>query len=121
MGHRESGRCEGESGRGGVNGVGENSVRSIAYDVAVIVEEKNREYGSAFKKVSHILSILFPNGIPQKKYHDVAILVRVLDKVCRIANANEVGVRKDAWLDICGYALICLSEGDMNGVESEGV
>ena len=98
-----------------------SSVRSIASDVAIIVEEKNKDYGSAFQKVSEILTILFPNGIPVNKYHDVAILIRVLDKVCRIANANSKDVKKDAWLDICGYALLRLSEGDLNGTESERV
>ena len=98
-----------------------NDVRSVASDVAVIVEEKNKEYDSAFEKVSKILFILFPNGIPTNKYHDAAILIRVLDKVCRIANTNDKGVKKDAWLDICGYALLRLSEGDLNGVESERV
>jgi len=96
-------------------------VRSVACDVVVVVEEKNREYGSAFQKVSEILNILFPNGIPTSKYHDVAILVRVLDKICRIASANDKNVKKDAWLDITGYGLLRLSEGDLNGVESERV
>jgi len=93
----------------------------IARDVASMVKEKNKEYGSAFQKVSHILSILFPNGIPTSKYHDVAILVRVLDKICRIASANDKNVKKDAWFDICGYGLLRLSEGDLNGVEDERV
>ena len=96
-------------------------LKQTASDVAIIVEEKNREYGSAFQKVSHILSVLFPNGIPTSKYHDVAILVRVLDKICRIASANDKNVKKDAWLDITGYGLLRLSEGDLNGVESERV
>ena len=96
-------------------------LESISRDVVSIVKEKNREYGSAFQKVSHILSILFPNGIPTNKYHDVAILVRVLDKVCRIASANDKDVKKDAWLDITGYGLLRLSEGDLNGVEGERV
>ena len=93
----------------------------IARDVAGIVREKNRGYGSAFQKVSHILSILFPNGIPTSKYHDVAILIRVLDKICRIATANDKDVKKDAWLDIVGYGFLRLSEGDLNGVEGERV
>jgi len=96
-------------------------LESISRDVVSIVKEKNREYGSAFQKVSHILSILFPNGIPTNKYHDVAILIRVLDKICRIASANDKDVKKDAWLDITGYGLLRLSEGDLNGVESERV
>ena len=96
-------------------------VRSVACDVVVVVEEKNREYGSAFQKVSEILNILFPNGIPTNKYHDVAILIRVLDKIYRIASANDKNVKKDAWLDITGYGLLRLSEGDLNGVESERV
>jgi len=96
-------------------------VRSIACDIVSIVKEKNKEYGSAFQKVSEILNILFPNGIPTSKYHDVAILIRVLDKICRIASANDKDVKKDAWLDLTGYGLLRLSEGDLNGVEGERV
>ena len=96
-------------------------LESISCDVVSIVKEKNKEYGSAFQKVSEILTILFPNGIPTNKYHDVAILIRVLDKVCRIASANDKDVKKDAWLDLTGYGLLRLSEGDLNGVEGERV
>ncbi len=99
----------------------ELELESISRDVVGVVKEKNREYGSAFQKVSEILTILFPNGIPTNKYHDVAILIRVLDKVCRIASANDKDVKKDAWLDLTGYGLLRLSEGDLNGVESERV
>jgi len=45
----------------------------------------------------------------------------VLDKICRIANANDKDVKKDAWLDIAGYGLLRLSEGDLNGVEDERI
>ena len=83
----------------------ELELESISRDVVGVVKEKNREYGSAFQKVSEILTILFPNGIPTNKYHDVAILIRVLDKVCRIASANDKDVKKDAWLDLTGYGL----------------
>lgn len=89
----------------------------VAACVVKTVRDKNKEYGNAFKKVSEVLSILFPSGITSDKYHDVALLIRVLDKICRIANTNDEGVKKDAWLDICGYALLRL--GDLNGVESE--
>ena len=56
----------------------------IARDVASMVKEKNRGYGSAFQKVSHILSILFPNGIPTNKYHDVAILSECLTRFAEL-------------------------------------
>jgi len=96
-------------------------LEAIARDVAGMVREKNRGYGGALQKVSRTLSILFPNGVPTSKYHDVAILIRVLDKICRIASANDKDVKKDAWLDITGYGLLRLSEGDLNGVEDERV
>ena len=89
----------------------------VAACVVKTVRDKNKEYGSAFRKVSEILSILFPSGMTPDKYDDAALLIRVLDKICRIANTNSEEVKKDAWLDICGYALLRL--GDLNGVESE--
>jgi len=89
----------------------------LAACVVKTVKDKNKQYGSAFRKVSEILSVLYPYGILPEQYDDAALLIRVLDKICRIANTNDEEVKKDAWLDICGYALLRL--GDLNGIESE--
>ena len=70
------------------------------------VAEKNNAYGSAFEQITLMLLQLFPNGIPPEKYGDVSILIRLLDKVCRIANSQENFNNEDAWDDIMGYAMV---------------
>lgn len=72
----------------------------------LLVAEKNSAYGSAFEQITKLLEQLFPNGIPVHKYGDVSILIRMLDKVCRIANEQENFNNEDAWDDIMGYAMI---------------
>jgi len=67
-----------------------------------LVREKNSGYGNAANKTADILKILYPNGISTKDYHDALLLLRVLDKICRIAN----GQLEDSWRDIAGYGIL---------------
>jgi len=68
-----------------------------------LVGEKQEQYGKAHEKVEKMLEILFPDGI-YPPYHGVSILIRMLDKVCRIAAGNKG--EENAWEDIAGYAIL---------------
>ena len=68
-----------------------------------LVEEKNKAYGNAWVASAKILEILFPNGIKPEQYVDVLLLVRLFDKLCRIANGNTNALGEDAWKDGAGY------------------
>ena len=82
-------------------------IKKIAADISQLVEEKQDAYGNAFERTAQILSILYPNGINVEQLHDAALLVRVLDKICRIAHNNET-MGESPWRDICGYSLLAL-------------
>ena len=82
-------------------------IKKIAADISQLVEEKQDAYGNAFERTAEILSILYPNGIDVEQLHDAALLVRVLDKICRIAHNNET-MGESPWRDICGYSLLAL-------------
>lgn len=82
-------------------------IKKIAADISQLVEEKQDAYGNAFERTAQILSILYPNGIGVEQLQDAALLVRVLDKICRIAHDNET-MGESPWRDICGYSLLAL-------------
>lgn len=82
-------------------------IKKIAADISQLVEEKQDAYGNAFERTAEILSILYPNGIGVEQLQDAALLVRVLDKICRIAHDNET-MGESPWRDICGYSLLAL-------------
>lgn len=91
----------------------ETSIKVIASELGNILEEKNKSYGSAFTKVKDFLTILYPNGIPVESYGDMVILVRIFDKMMRIANDPEA-FNEDPYKDIAGYGLLKVWEKESN-------
>ena len=77
----------------------------LAGEIASILQIKNAAYGNAFAKTTEILKLLYPNGIPLTSYDDVHVIVRVLDKLSRIAQNNDP-LGEDPWSDICGYSIL---------------
>jgi hypothetical protein len=92
-------------------------IKKIAADISQLVEEKQDAYGNAFERTAEILSILYPNGIGVEQLQDAALLVRVLDKICRIAHDNET-MGESPWRDICGYSLLALQRTEA-GLDAE--
>ena len=80
----------------------------LAYDLGKKAAQKNSDYGSAFDQINRIFLILYPDGIKPQQYSDATILVRMLDKVCRIANGGSKFFAEDSWHDIFGYSLVRL-------------
>ena len=79
-----------------------------------LVEKKNAAYGDAFRKVGAILRIMYPDGVPPERYDDLTGTVRVLDKLCRIANMKEA-FGESPWTDIAGYGLLGVVRDESKG------
>ena len=82
---------------------------TLAMEIATLLQQKNAAYGSAFEKTTDILKQLYPKGIPVDSYKDVHVIVRVLDKLSRIAQNNDP-FGEDPWMDICGYSILAQTE-----------
>lgn len=79
--------------------------RDLATKIGALVDEKNTAYGNSFGEVGDFLKILYPNGIPPESYTDALCIVRIFDKLKRIAtNKNAFG--ESPYQDIAGYALL---------------
>jgi hypothetical protein len=84
-----------------------------ALEVAQVVKEKNKAYGSAFAKTGDFLKLLYPEGIEPDQYKDALLLVRIFDKQMRIATDKDA-LGENPYQDIQGYGLLgCL------GLENE--
>lgn len=77
----------------------------IAESIASTVAEKNAAYGDSFAKAGDILETLYPNGITREQYRDMLAVVRVVDKLFRIATDRDA-LGESPWRDIAGYALL---------------
>lgn len=77
----------------------------IGRSIGALVAEKNAAYGDSFKNSGEIMKFLFPKGIPPEKYQISLALVRILDKIFRIAT-NPGYNNEDPWKDIAGYCIL---------------
>jgi hypothetical protein len=77
----------------------------LGKEIGEVVDLKNKFYGNAFERAGEVLKIFFPNGVTPNQYIDMLAIVRILDKLFRIAtNAEKAG--EDAYKDIAGYGLL---------------
>lgn len=76
-----------------------------ALEVGRLVKEKNKAYGSSFLDAAKIMAILYPDGIRPDQYEDATVMVRVIDKLKRVATDNDP-YGEDPWEDITGYGLL---------------
>ena len=74
-------------------------------DLGALVDKKNAAYGDSFRKSGAIVRSLYPNGISPEQCDDALVMVRIIDKLFRIAN-RKTAFGEDPWQDIAGYALL---------------
>jgi len=86
------------------------SFTELANGIGELVENKNKAYGSAFDKCGDFLKVLYPEGIKPEQYKDMLCIVRVFDKLMRIATSYDGTEEKkvDAYSDLMGYGLLGL-------------
>ena len=88
-----------------------NKFEKIASDLSTILSMKNEAYGNAFDKTTQILTLLYPNGIKVDQFKDVHVIVRMLDKLYRIARDND-HMGESPYMDIAGYSILALARDD---------
>jgi hypothetical protein len=81
------------------------SLSDIGKEVGELCEEKNRAYGDSFAKAGVILAGLYPHGVAPHQYTDMLGVIRVLDKLFRIAT-QKMAFGESPWRDIAGYGIL---------------
>lgn len=82
----------------------------LGKEIGALVDRKQREYGNSFGQAGEVLRALYPNGVKPEEYGDMLAVVRVVDKLFRIANGNQG--EENAWVDISGYGLLGAKKKD---------
>lgn len=80
----------------------------IAADIGKLVQQKNDAYGNSFEESGKIMQILYPKGISKDQMVDALLIVRVIDKLARIAHRKDA-FNESPWKDIAGYSICGLS------------
>lgn len=81
------------------------TLNELATELAELVEEKNRAYGDSFNHAHTILAELYPVGVSPSQYGDMLTVVRIIDKLFRIACKKDA-FGESPYKDIAGYALL---------------
>ena len=84
---------------------GKTSYHDTAQEIADLVVEKQAAYGDSFGKARGIIKILYPEGVQPDQYQDFLTVVRVIDKLFRVATDRDA-LGESPWRDIQGYALL---------------
>ena len=77
----------------------------LGAELGQLTDQKNAAYGASFQRAGEVLAILYPIGIAPSQYRDALAVVRLVDKLFRIAT-NRDAFGEDPWRDIVGYALL---------------
>ena len=80
-----------------------------------LVESKQCQYGDSAGRAGQIMRVLYPEGIAPHRYDDALLVVRVLDKLSRIAQRGADGQDlggESPWQDIAGYGLLGQSKDE---------
>lgn len=79
----------------------------IGRAIGELVEQKQKCYGDSFGKSGQVFRLLYPEGIPPAKMDDALTVVRVVDKLFRIATDRDA-MGESPWRDVAGYALLAV-------------
>jgi hypothetical protein len=82
-----------------------NKFQEIGQLLGELVTIKNEKYGDSFKDSTFFLELLYPNGIHPNQYTDMLALVRMFDKMKRIATDKE-SLGESPFVDIGGYSIL---------------
>lgn len=85
--------------------VASSKYEKLGIELGRMLEGKQAAYGDSFSKAGKMMAILYPEGIPLLKLGDALTIVRVLDKLFRIATDKDA-FGESPWKDIAGYAML---------------
>lgn len=98
------------------------SYQSIGEEIGALVAQKNKQYGSSFSHAGQIMRVLYPNGIATHQMDDALAVVRVIDKLFRIAQRGADGKDlggESPWKDVCGYGILGAARDERTQAEQK--
>lgn len=84
---------------------------NIGRALGELVDEKQQAYGDAITAVEQMMMVLYPNGVNPDQFRDMLLMVRIMDKQCRIAKGDKSAFGESPFKDIAGYGLLGVGHG----------
>ena len=84
-----------------------NRYKQLGTKVGELVDAKNLAYGDSFNRSGDIIRSLYPKGISPEQVDDMLAIVRIVDKLFRVAShGNQDPMGESPGFDIAGYGLL---------------
>jgi hypothetical protein len=80
-------------------------LKDLGKKIGELVASKNAAYGNSFGTAGEALRLLYPKGILPEQYDDALALVRIWDKMKRIATHKDA-FGESPFVDIAGYGIL---------------
>ena len=94
------------------------SYAKLGEEIGLLVERKQLAYGDSYGKSGEILRVLYPTGIGPHQMEDALAVVRIVDKLFRIAT-DPGALGESPWVDIAGYGLLGAMRRDAEVVRQQ--
>lgn len=94
------------------------SFAELGERISKLLEEKNAAYGNSFDKAGEFLRLLYPQGVKPEQMEDALCLVRIFDKMMRIATKKDA-FGESPYQDIAGYAILGLRRSETRPATAE--
>ena len=91
------------------------SYKDLGKRIGKLVESKQKQYGDSAGRAGRIMEVLYPTGIKPHQYDDALLVVRILDKLSRIAQRGEDGQDlggESPYSDLAGYSLLGMAKDE---------
>jgi hypothetical protein len=90
----------------------------IGAAIGRLVTEKQIAYGDSFGQSGQVMKILYPNGISLEQMDDALTVVRILDKLFRLAT-QPTAFGESPYKDIAGYAVLGIGRNETGNRERQ--
>ena len=77
---------------------------ALAKQLGELVARKQAQYGDSFGRAGDVMRIFYPDGIRPDQYDDALPVVRIVDKLFRLATGAPD--EESPYRDISGYGLL---------------
>lgn len=81
------------------------SYEELGQEIGRLVTEKQAAYGDSFGRSGEVMRILYPEGISPEQTDDALTVIRIVDKLFRVAT-NKDALGESPYMDIAGYGLL---------------
>lgn len=94
------------------------NLERLGLEIGKLLGEKNAAYGDSFNQTKQFAQLLYPEGVAPDQVADLLSIIRIFDKLKRIAT-NRDAFGESPWRDIAGYAILAFERIEREGKSNE--